>query len=81
MAAFRKAVDYGIYPGWRAADPGAKLGKLLEASGDLAGALQVYDRVVRLDRRKYAHLVADMERLKGQVEGTSRPADPPGRSD
>lgn len=67
IAALRKAVNFGIYPGWRATDPGAKLGRLLAASGDLAGAIEIYERVLRLDRRKYAHLAGEIERLNSQL--------------
>ena len=69
VAAMRKAVDFGTFPAWRAADPSAKLGKLLEASGDLPGALEAYERANRLDRRKFASLIADIERLKARVGG------------
>lgn len=69
IAALRKSVEYSVYPSWRGSDPSAKLGKLLEDAGDLNGALEAYERVYRLDRRKYAYIAAEIERLKARVGG------------
>ena len=74
IEAYRKGAEFGTFPAWRAAEPHAKLGKLLEAAGDRAGAVQSYERALRLDGRKFVHLAAAIERLKTAAPTTESEA-------